>query len=398
VIQFDPFDPYDRALLPVALARLGADPARVREVAELLPSLPPDARPGRVARVGGGRAYVLTAAAGAAPAAGEPAAVQVAAGRHTVVGDTDSPLAVGDWVAVAVANADADCGDGDGDGGGGEPAVVHRLARRGSLTRRAAGRRSDAQVLAAGVDVALITLALPGPPRLGRLERLLALAWDGGVLPVVVLTKADLSAADARRDAVAAASAGAPGALVIALSARTGEGVAELRSLLGPGRTAVLLGSSGSGKSTLLNTLAGRQLARTEEVRAVDGKGRHTTTARELVVLPGGGVVIDTPGLRAIGMHGTGGEGLRRTFSDVTELAAGCRFADCAHRGEPGCAVVAAVEAGELDPRRLERHHRLRREVEYEARRLDGRARAEAKRHARTMSRAQRAMRERPGR
>jgi ribosome biogenesis GTPase len=222
------------------------------------------------------------------------------------------------------------------------------------------------------VDVALVVEPLWPEPSPERIERLITLAWDGGVTPTVVLTKADL-VTDVEAD-VAAVSAAVPGVEVVAVGLHDSAGLDRVRTLAAPGRTLVLLGRSGAGKSTLLNALAGEPAAATADVRR-DGKGRHTTVSRELRVLPGGGLVIDTPGLRSVGL--TGEQGLDRTFQDIADLARGCRFRDCRHDGEPGCAVRAAVQRGELSLRRLESWRRLDREAAWMARRHDARLAAE---------------------
>jgi ribosome biogenesis GTPase len=249
------------------------------------------------------------------------------------------------------------------------------LPRRGALVRKTAGRTSGGQVLAAHVDVAWLAQGLDRGVNPGWLERAVALCAVAGVQPVVVLTKADLGGVE---DAMREGAVAAPGARVVAVSAATGEGLAELGP--GPGRTAVLLGASGAGKSTLLNALAGREVLATAEVRAGDAKGRHTTTHRELVVLPGGGLIIDTPGLRELGLWV--GD-VDAAYPEIESLSAGCRFRDCGHTDEPGCAVVEAVEAGTLDRRRYERYLGLQRELESLEVRRDA---AEQRRRGRRMA------------
>ena len=263
----------------------------------------------------------------------------------------------GDWAAV---RTDAN------------PRLVAVLPRRSAIVRSSASRSSHGQVLAANVDTVLITVALAAPLNPGRVERLLTLAWESGARPVIVLTKADL--ADRIADVRAEVEALAPGADVVAISAVTGAGMDVLTALLTG--TAVLLGPSGTGKSTLGNALLGEHVLATGEVRAQDGKGRHTTVRRELVPLPGGGVLIDTPGLRGIGLFDAA-DGLERTFAEIERLAEDCRFGDCGHETEPGCAVRAAIEAGELTERRLGSYRKLQRENEWAAARSDARARAE---------------------
>ena len=278
--------------------------------------------------------------------------------RHEAARPADLP-AVGDWVAAG-ANA-AVVG----------PAVISAVLPRRTAFRRAAddGAAGSEQVLASNVDVALVVTGLDGDFNLRRLERYLAVAWSGGATPVVVLNKAD--AAPDPDGARLAAEAVAPGVDVRLISARQGLGVPELaRDHLTPGRTAVVLGSSGAGKSTLLNALLGQERARTAPVREADARGRHTTTHRELHRLPGGGLLIDTPGIRALGVAGAD-DGLAPAFADVADLAAGCRFADCRHDGEPGCEVWAAVAEGRLSADRLAAHRKLEREAAHVARQSD---------------------------
>jgi ribosome biogenesis GTPase len=250
------------------------------------------------------------------------------------------------------------------------------LPRRTSLVRSSAGAQATAQILAANVDVAAVVASLDPEPDVGMIERLLALAWASGARPLVVLTKADLAPDP---DAIARDVAEcAPGVAVLAVSATTGAGLDHVRALARPGRTVGLLGASGSGKSTLVNALAGAVVMGTQEIRRSDGRGRHTTTFRALVPLPGGGVVLDTPGIRSVGLTGyaAGEVGLDQTFSDVDGLAAACRFGDCSHTDEPGCAVLAALAVGDLTARRLASWRKLHREIAYETRRQDVRAAA----------------------
>ena len=307
--------------------------------------------PARVARAAAGRLLLATASGerrAAAPAGTAPVA--------------------GDWVLT------------DGE------AVTALLPRRTELVRGAGRRAAAAQVLAANVDVVLVVVSLATPPNQGRLARMLAVAWDSGAQPVVVLTKADLTGtADTERDEVAQIALTAP---VVTTSTVDGRGLAELRGHLRPGRTAALLGVSGAGKSSLLNALAGAELAAVAELGAT-GKGRHTTVARELRVLPGLGVLIDTPGLRGVRLWQSE-EGLDKAFADIVALAGHCRFTDCRHDGEPGCAVAAAVEAGELSARRVAAHTRLEREVAWLRDRYGARLRAEQRRQWREIARASR--------
>lgn len=258
----------------------------------------------------------------------------------------------------------------------GAPSRVGRLVpRRTALVRDSADRTSLTQALAANVDVVVVAEHLDPEPDLGRVERLLTLAWRSGAQPVVVLTKADL-APDA--DAIAAEVADvAIGVEVHVVSATGGTGLEPLRALLTPGATIVVVGPSGAGKSTLVNALAGREVMATGERRA-DGRGRHTTVHRELVPLGGGAMLIDTPGVRGVGLVADA-DALSTTFPDVEELAARCRFRDCAHASEPGCAVRDALDSGELPQRRFASWQRLAREAAFQARRADARLAAEAK-------------------
>lgn len=247
--------------------------------------------------------------------------------------------AVGDWVGCL----------------GDEPRVV--LARR-SLLQRQTGRGDQRRVLAANVDRALLVCGLDRPVKLGRLVREAALVWDAGAEPVVVLAKATLH--DAPHEAAAVARAACPGVAVLVTSVREGVGLADLQEVLSD-HTCTMIGESGAGKSTLLNAMAGTEVAATGVVRT-DGKGRHTTTSRDLHVLPGGGVLIDMPGIRSVGLA-VDEEAVGKAFPDIVELAEGCRFRDCAHAPEPGCAVQEAVEAGMLGPARLAAWNELLEEV-----------------------------------
>jgi ribosome biogenesis GTPase len=247
--------------------------------------------------------------------------------------------------------------------------------RRTAIVRAEVSGTSKGQVLAANVDVIAIVVGLHPEPNISRIERFLALAWESGARPVVVLTKSDLVGdAEAVAEDVARA---APGADVLVCSATTGEGLEAVRALLSGDATVALLGSSGAGKSSLVNALAGAELLNVQEIRE-DGKGRHTSVRRELIMLPGGGVVIDTPGLRGLGLQESG-EGLAAAFPDITALAERCKFKDCVHVTEPGCAVRAALEDGSLPVRRYESWTKLQREAAFMARRNDLRLRAEAK-------------------
>jgi ribosome biogenesis GTPase / thiamine phosphate phosphatase len=257
---------------------------------------------------------------------------------------------------------------------GDEPVLTRVLARRAQLSRNVPGRETAEQVLAANVDLVLVVQGLDTVVNARRLERTLAAVYAGGAEPAVVLTKPDLSEDPAaERDEAAAV---APSVPVLVASGITGEGVDDVRALLARGGTAVLVGPSGSGKSTLVNALLGADVQATADVREADRRGRHTTTGRRLFAVPTGGAVIDGPGIRELRLWDAGGVG--DAFDDVAALSEGCRFRDCTHDGEPGCAVVAAVEDGRLAPDRLESLHKLRRETAVqEARQGDAAARGE---------------------
>jgi len=308
--------------------------------------------------------YIITAADG------DHSAVLAGRVRHELESREELP-AVGDWVGVS---------SGTGDG----TAVVRFVVpRRGAFVRKSAGDTTDAQVVAANVDTAVIATALPGDLSSRRLERYLTLAWESGATPLVVLTKADLS--DDVGAAVAEASLSAPGVEVIAISTLTDEGVAALLARLLPAQTAVLLGSSGVGKSTLVNRLSGVDRLRTSAVDE-NGRGRHTTTHRELVRLANGALLIDTPGMRELQLW-SADAGLGSAFADVEAFASSCRFRDCAHGGEPGCAVLEAVERGDLAADRIEHWHQLRRELAYLERKQDELATAQARSRMKSLTR-----------
>ncbi|MFF3854811.1 ribosome small subunit-dependent GTPase A [Micromonospora sp. NPDC002575] len=311
-------------------------------------------RPGRVARVDRGVCTVLGADGPVRATLG--AAVLADAARDL----TRLPCA-GDWVLLR------SWPDG--------PVTVESvLPRRTALVRRTAGKDASGQVLAANLDAAAVVEPVHPEPDVARIERLLSLAHESGATPLVVLAKADLAADPA---AIARQLAGvAPGVPVLPVSAERGDGLDALRPHVAPGRTLALLGPSGAGKSSLVNALAGAVVMPTQAIRRVDGKGRHTTTWRALVPVPGGGAVLDTPGVRAVGLL-DGVAGLDRSFADIAALAAGCRYGDCAHDAEPGCAVRDALAAGELTVRRYDSWRRLQREVAFESRRREARLAAE---------------------
>jgi ribosome biogenesis GTPase / thiamine phosphate phosphatase len=281
---------------------------------------------------------------------------------------------VGDWVAAAPREGEA-------------AATIHAvLPRAGVIARRGAGDSAEEQLIAANVDTVIIVSGLDHDYNLRRLERYLTLAWSSGAQPVIVLNKAD--ACDDAAGRAAEVQSLAPGVPVLTTSARTGEGMGEVAAVLAPGRTAVLVGSSGVGKSTLVNRLLGADLRKTRDVREDDSRGRHTTTRRDLLLLPGGAALIDNPGMREVGLWG-GEEDLAGSFADIESLAAGCRFTDCRHAAEPGCAVRSAFEAGSLDPGRYESYQKLRRELAWVEAQASERGRLELKRRSRMLGKLQ---------
>jgi ribosome biogenesis GTPase / thiamine phosphate phosphatase len=274
----------------------------------------------------------------------------------------------------------------------GRTTVERVLPRRTAVVRASAGARSHGQVLAANVDAVAVVESLVPEPQTARVERLLALAWDSGATPHLVLTKADLCD-DGDEVAADLAVQVAPGVDVHVVSAPTGRGIEELVALCASGQTLALLGGSGAGKSTLLNALVGAEIMETKALATI-GKGRHTTVTRELHPSASGGAVIDTPGLRGVGLLDTGG--LAAVFPEVEELAAQCRFGDCGHDTEPGCAVQAAVESGDLPEGRLERWRKLQREALWAASRTDARLRKARQQEWKVINKAVRAGRIRP--
>jgi ribosome biogenesis GTPase len=285
---------------------------------------------------------------------------------------SDAPVG-GDWVAVHP-----------------EPGVglvLDEVVPRRTAIRRMDPNGAGEQVLVANVDVLLVLHGLDRPHRVGRIERCCILAWDAGITPVVLLTKSDLldsgSAAIDLADAMARIRAVVRDVDVLPVSSRTGSGLGLLSPILVPGTTVGLIGESGSGKSTLINRLVGAEVQATAETRARDAKGRHTTTSRRLIPLPSGAVMVDMPGIRTIGMTGNRA-GLSEAYADLEHLFAGCRFRDCRHGSEPGCAVRAALAAGRLDEARWSGYQKLLREMTFQARRADERARrSEARRRDR---------------
>ena len=309
-------------------------------------------RPARVVGAARGEYFVI--------GVGTPAWAQcTGALRHGATGPQDLP-AVGDWVVVRDVP--------------GLPIICAVLPRRTQLTRKSSGRTSQAQVLAANVDHVLVVTAVGRDFNPRRLERYLAAVAGSGAEAVVVVNKCDLphDAQSTKEQAVASVRK----APVVYCSAQTGDGVSDLQPYLRPGGTIVLVGSSGVGKSTLANRILGQQAQDTQEVRAADSKGRHTTTRRDLLIAPSGVAVVDTPGIRELGLWVDAAD-VDQAFDDISALTSGCRFGDCQHEDEPGCAVLEAVERGELDPARLRSYGKLQRE----AARVEGNVAAAREKH-----------------
>jgi ribosome biogenesis GTPase len=347
----------DLARLAPDLASLGWDEALDRWAGDRAG----DHLRGRVARADRGHSVVFT---------GGGAVLAASGSARAAVG---SAPATGDFVLVR-----HDPYEG--------PVLADVAPRRSELARRAAGRYPEPQVLAANCDDVLVLHGLDRPLNVRRLERQLVVSWASRATPVVALTKADLAPhPEGTADRVRSL---APGVAVLVVSARTGQGLDQVAGRATGARTLALLGVSGVGKSTLVNALSGGEVQRTGEVRATDHKGRHTTVSRDLIPLPGGGIVIDTPGIRELGLW-QAAAGITRTFAEITAASARCRFSDCRHRHEPGCAVVEAVAAGLIAPERVEHWHDLHAELdEQEAqlaergRRAESRQRAAAERRA----------------
>jgi ribosome biogenesis GTPase len=303
---------------------------------------------------------------------GELAAEVTGRLRHSAADRKDFP-AVGDWVAIGSVTSE-------------RKALIHAiLPRRTSLSRKAAGERTAEQILVTNVDIVFVVTSLNADFNLRRIERYLAAIWDSGADPVVVLNKSDLCRdPDAR---VAEIGAIAPGVSVHILSAIQGQGLDELAPYIGPRKTVVLLGSSGVGKSTIINCLLGSEVQTTRQIRSDDDRGRHATTYRRLFLMPTGGVLIDTPGMREFQpWHAE--TGLGEAFDDIAELAKQCRFNDCSHDTEPGCAVNDAIASGSLDQSRLLSYEKLHREQQFLDRRHDAAARSEQRKVRKRISKA----------
>ena len=292
--------------------------------------------------------------------------------RHRAAARSDFP-AVGDWVVLEPAK---DSGD---------ARIVAVLPRHSRFSRRAAGDPTEEQVVAANVDTVFLVTGLDGDFNLRRIERYLLVASESGASPVIVLNKADVPDDAASMAADVRAIAGAVPVHVV--SCRVAGDVDVLKQYVGPGQTAALLGMSGVGKSTIVNRLIGHDLLPTREVREWDNRGRHTSTARQLIVLPEAGVLIDTPGMRELQLWDAV-EDMGGTFAEVERIANDCKFRDCRHRQEPGCAVRAAIEAGQLAPGRLESYHKLQDEQAYQLRQVDQRAQIEERRRWKVLTKA----------
>ena len=303
-------------------------------------------------------------------ATGERRAAITGRFRHDAGGDASVFPAVGDWVAI--------------DGGPDDAAIHAVLARRTAIVRQAPGNRTEAQVVGANVDIVFIVVSLNLDLNMRRLERYLAVAWESGAEPVVVLSKADL--VDDPTALLAEVERVAVGATILTVSAVNGRGLDEVQARIGSGRTVAFVGSSGVGKSTLLNVLAGENRAVVREIREDDARGRHTTTRRQLHILPNGGLILDTPGMRELALWDS--EGVDQSFADVDELVAACRFGNCQHNGEPGCAIAAALASGALDAGRYDSWQKLEREARHQLRRVDVLARAEERRKWKAISKS----------
>ena len=269
--------------------------------------------------------------------------------RFHAAGRTDFP-AIGDWVLIAPRISER------------RATIESILPRKTILTRKMAGKHLQEQVIASNIDTIFLVTSLNQDLNLRRMERYLAIAWESGSQPVILLNKSDLcNDVQSLQDSMEEIARGVP---IHALSGLTGDGTTQLQQYLSIGKTAAFIGSSGVGKSTIINSIVGKQLQRVRSIREEDDRGRHTTTSRQMILLSDGGIVIDTPGMREIGMWDTTG-GVSKTFQELEELAKSCRFRDCRHAGEPGCAVAQAIQEGAFHAERLESYRKLEAELRF---------------------------------
>ncbi|HVA08022.1 MAG TPA: ribosome small subunit-dependent GTPase A [Acidimicrobiales bacterium] len=330
---------------PFALRVLGADTARLDELSAALADAPVGTVVGRVARVDRGRFQLMTA-------------VETLSVSTSGV----SPVAVGDWCQVVAIP--------DHHGQPGALELIRVFSRRSELVRQASGKRTELQALATNIDTVMILVPLDRRISPQQVERFLALALDSGATPVLILTKVDLVTHDVASTAVNMVKTVTLDLPVLTSSVVADGGMDQVAKMVTRGQTVALLGTSGSGKSSMVNAFMGAPTVATGAVRESDAKGRHTTTWRELLVTPGGAVLIDTPGLRELGMWITD-EGIDAAFSDVTDLEPHCRFNDCSHLSEPGCAVLSAIATGALPSNRLASYQKLQKEAAFAARKVD---------------------------
>jgi ribosome biogenesis GTPase len=296
--------------------------------------------------------------------------------RHSAIGRAGLP-AVGDWVLIGLP-------------AGGRATIHEVLPRKSKFSRKVAGQETIEQIVAANIDTVFLVTSLNADMNLRRIERYLTIVWDSGARPVVLLSKSDLSSdASEAANVVEAVSNVAFGVPVHPLSAATGQGLDQLQTYMKPGETVALMGSSGVGKSTLINRLLGQDVQKVLEIRESDARGRHSTTSRRLFVLAGRGMLIDTPGMRELQLW-EAGDGLSQTFPDIETLAEKCRFGNCRHESEPGCAVQGALESGELPGDRFDSFLKLRRELMFLERKHDVVARIEETRRWKRIHKANR--------